>query len=115
MKKIAVAEIFWYTGTIINYGANRISPILVLDNYKNQVEGAYSSVVLNKKYISENKTLAYVSFLAPSAPYDLLKGDERFSLFDGIKKIGEGIIKKVIFDDFINSSGKWLISNDVLE
>ena len=115
MKKIAVAEIFWHTGTIINYGENRISPILVLDNYKNQVEGAYSSVVLNKKYISENKTLAYVSFLAPSAPYDLLKENEHFSLFDGAKKLGEGTIKKIIFDDFINSSGKWLISNDVLE
>ena len=75
----------------------------------------FSSVILNKKFIDKDTTISYKSFVAEKAPYDLLNEDENLSLYDGNKKIGNGIIKKVIFDEFINDSGKWSIKNDILK
>lgn len=114
MKKIAIAEIYWYKKTIINYGAERISPILKIDD-SNKNNDIFSSIILNKKFIDNNTTISYISFVAESAQYNLINEDKTFSLYDGNIKIGYGVIKKVILDEFINDSGKWSIKKDILQ
>ena len=56
---------------------------------------SWSIVVVNKEFFSAQETLSEIRYLSDEAP-DNLKSDLEFCLFEGRKKVAQGLILREI-------------------
>ncbi len=63
-------------------------PMIRLDN--NTVNWSFR--LINKQFINDCQTIAYIGFLMENAPHHLLQSNSKFQLYEGSKKIAEGEI-----------------------
>ena len=95
MKKFMQAEIEWITPedggrkTVMPI-TMRYCPVIVFE--QEQSGGSLWSAEIYNIEIHDRKSIAKVSFLMETAPFHLLSQGNKFSLYEGPRVVGEGII-----------------------
>ena len=93
---MALAVITWYKE---NQGGRKTIPPIGAKIYPTiRFEGEneivpWSLWLINKEINSQTESLAEINFLMKNAPFDLLQIRKNFSLYEGARKIADGIIK----------------------
>ncbi len=72
----------------------RYCPIIVFPEI--EMDSTWSADILTNSINDENESLIDISFLAPEAPFELLKPGAKFELYEGSKLVAKGMMIKEI-------------------
>lgn len=70
---------------------DKYAPIIKIVNPMFKTDDFWSVFVVNKVFLNENETLSLLEYLSTDAPDNLSK-DVEFILYEGPKKVAQGII-----------------------